>query len=425
MTASTPKPRLIFIPHYIGSLRYFEKIKPFLEHTYDISFLLLPLNQGKYQAEMIRYANEHNLPIQTITQQPPTFLTRHLPFYETLGQARIYKREIRQLFTHPNIKKIIAVNDCGFPLHYLLKEARATNIDTMVLQWAVVAPGQQAGPQYVSPNILRRWAFRGAKPLYEYTKKKLLECTMGTKLEVAKKTIGSGSANRFGVINMQTRDYLAGRGVPVHKMSVVGYLDFFLAEQMKKDLAQKSGFREQLARQHQFDITKKNVIVYSSPYNTKDVTFLSDAEQCDYIESIFNGLQSVLPNNQYDFHLKIHPAEDRNVYAALASRGVRIYGKEANNFELIGLSDLYIADSTTTNFIPILMDTDSIFVNFLKLDMVEMAKSSYGITSFISTVEEFKQMVSRWKNGALEKQFVRDDYLYTTDSLEKIRAWIN
>ncbi len=425
MTASTRKPRLICIPHYIGSVRYFEKLTPFLEQKYDVSFLLLPLNRGKYQQEMIRYCTERSLHTLVVPRPTPNFLTRHIPFYEELRQARIYKHEIRRLYASGDIRKIVSINDCGFPLNYVLREAQKKGADTLVLQWAVVAPGQQVGPQYVSSNIFRRLVFRYGKPLYEYCRKILLACVIGSRLDVAKRTIGSGSAKKFGVINGQTRDYVAGRGVPLRKITVVGYLDFFLAEKMSKDLAKDAGPREKLARIHGFDMHKKNIIVFSSPYNTKDVTFLSDEEQYRYVESIFTGLWSVLPKDQYDFHLKIHPAEDKNLYRHLASRGVKIYGKETNNFEIIGISDLYIADSTTTNFIPIIMNKDSIFVNFLKLEMVDMAKESYGIHAFVHTLHEFEKLVIDWREGRLEKQYTQDEYIYTKNSLEKIMAWIN
>lgn len=128
------KPKLIFIPHYLGSLRYFDKLRPFLIERYEVVFLLLPLSGGKYLLEMKDYCQQAGLNNFSISLAKTNVLLSNISLYQELAQAFIYKKEIKSFLSDPSIKKIISVNDCGFPLDYLLDQANQMGIDTMVLQ---------------------------------------------------------------------------------------------------------------------------------------------------------------------------------------------------------------------------------------------------------------------------------------------------
>ena len=96
----------------------------------------------------------------------------------------------------------------------------------------------------------------------------------------------------------------------------------------------------------------------------------------------------------------------------------------ADNNELIALADLYIAGVSTTNFIPLSMNKDAIFVNLAHLPQVESAKEYFGVKKFVETREEFRDLLDRFKNGNLEKQYASGRNIITEDSLNKILAWI-
>lgn len=417
------KPKLIFIPHYLGSLRYFDKLRPFLIERYEVVFLLLPLSGGKYLLEMKDYCQQAGLNNFSISLAKTNVLLSNISLYQELVQAFIYKKEIKSFLSDPSIKKIISVNDCGFPLDYLLDQANQVGIDTMVLQWALYSPGQSSRPVFVSTSIMRRQFYR-LRPIYNKIRKKLLEIIMRKKLKVSKAVFGSGSAKKMGIINKDNFNRLKKIGISEEKMSIVGYLDFYLAAMIKKEIKDDINLKNFLNNKYKLNPIKKKIIVFSSCYNKKDVTFLNDKQQYTYIKSVFDDLFYVFPRDQFDFLLKIHPAEDMELYLEIEKSGVKIFDKQADNFELIALSDLYLADSTTTNFIPIIMEKDCIFFNFLKLDIVELTKDSFGIKRFFSNREKFIKILKDFLNGHLEKQYFLTENIYTDNSMEKIIQWI-
>jgi len=417
------KKKLFFVPHYIGSLRYFEKLKPFLEETYSVSFLLAPLSDQRYCDEMVEYCKKNNFQAYVIDSHPLPPILQRIHLYVLFKRARLLKKSFRGFFENEDVAKIISFNDCGFPLHYFMGLARARGIATMVLQWAVVSPGQKSLPHKVSP-IYRRLAHKFVWSVYLFVKKRLLEFAVGERLDIAKHALGGGSAERFGVINMCTLEYLRAKGVPREKMSVVGYMDFYRAEVMMSQFESDPLRRSECAVKYHIDTTKKNIIVFSGPYNIKDATFLSDAEQYRHIELTILQIREVCSAREFDILLKIHPAEDYHFYKHLEQYGVKIYDKVADNVELISLADLYIAESTTTNYIPVLMNKDSIFINFLKLELVELNRETYSIIKYISDKDEFKQLLSAFKAGQLKKQYTADEDIFTKDSLQKILEWV-
>lgn len=418
------KPELIFIPHYMGSLRYYEKFRSFLTDKYDIAFLLLPLDDGKYLREMRDFCEKEKIRIYTVTQVKANPIFKNFPFYRELKQARLYKREIKELFKNKNIKKIISVNDCGFPLGYLLAEARKKGIDTMVLQWALFSSGQNFLPVNVSKNLFRRMVFKYGKPVYERVRERLYGLILGEKLKILKDTLGSGSSEKFGVINKNNLDRLALFGVPKKKMSIVGYMDFHLTETTKNTLDRDRGKKAEIAEQLGIDLAKKNIIIFSSSYNSDVVRTMNDSEQLNFYWNIVDLIYQICPSNHFQISLKIHPRENIALYKPLIEAGVKLYDKHTDNFQLIYFSDLYIADSTTANFIPIIMDKNAIFINFARLELIEKSKTDFLIRQFVTDKFEFKNLLMDFKNNKLEKQYDFNENILTKNSLVKILEWI-
>src|SRR3989344_6531926 len=98
--------------------------------------------------------------------------------------------------------------------------------------------------------------------------------------------------------------------------------------------------------------------------------------------------------------------------------------KQTNNNELIFFADLYIADSTFTNFIPIAMGKEAIFVNFFNLPSVESAKGCFGIKKFIEAWDEFEKLLELFRDGNLPRQYEFDEKILINNSLRKILDWI-
>jgi len=425
MATKNKKPQLVFMPHYIGSLKYFERLSPFLEIKYEILFFpILPIQYAdtRFYKEMIQYCESKGIKIFKRSEFKPASFLKYIPGYALLKQAELFKNDLKLFFENKNIQKIVAVNDTGFPLDYFFLQARKKGIETMVLQWALISPGQDSAPHKQSSRI-RILAHRFKRAMSIFLKRKLLEVVMREKLDIVKHFVGNGSAERFGVINKKNFDYLKLRGIPEEKMSIVGYLDFYTAEKVKRELYTDTVLKKEIAKKYSINTNKKNIILFTSPYNTKEVTILDDQAQCAYFKDILDTVREILPPDDFDLSVKIHPAENINTYEPLIKEGVKIH-VIADNSELIGLSDLYLAESTTVNFIPIIMSKDCIFTNFLNLSLVELTKESFAIKKFITDKEEFKNLLVSFKEGNLPRQYVSDKDIFTTDSLKKILEWI-
>ncbi|MEK7147601.1 MAG: polysialyltransferase family glycosyltransferase [Patescibacteria group bacterium] len=415
------KPLLFLIPHYVGSFKYFEKLLPFIAEHYEVKFLII-FGRKSY-GKMLEYARINQHPFYAVEPPAINFLSRYIPFYAILKNHKHYTEEINKLLDKERPVKIIATNDQGFYSGYLMEQANQRQIDTMVLQWALTYPGQRILLKKETP-AWRKFSYRFGKPLYLKIKNFLLGFVLDKPRNWSKGMIGGGKAKRLGVINEQTLEFFIERGIPKEKMTVVGYLDFYLSEQMKNQLANDKNKRQELAKRHNIDRSKRNIIFYSTPFNRKDIAVLTDQEQYQLTETIIKTLREICPQSEFDILFKPHPSEDIGQYQKLNRYGVKFMNPIADNNELIGLSELYIAGVSTTNFIPLAMNKDAIFVNLSKLPQIESGRSFFAIKRFITGIDELRSLLQSFKNNALEKQYQQPNKIITPDSLKKILGWI-
>src|SRR3989344_4413615 len=367
MTGDFLKPVLLLVPHYMGSLLYFEKLLLGLSEKYEVVFF---------------------------------------PLFEKLA-----------------VEKIISVNDNSIYVRWLITEGNKRGIDTMVLQWALFYEGQRLRP----PRLVKNWRrifYKFGKPVYLFFRKIFRGLILGFDFEGGKFVIGAGPSKRMGVINSAAKDCFVQAGVPEKKISIVGHPDFYLAEEVMKNLGSSSLEKITVADKYGIDLSKKNVVFYSSPMYVKDITVLTPAEQLDYTKRLFTIIRKYLTEKNYDLILKIHPLEKADLYRPVEELGVKIMKKQTNNNELIFFADLYIADSTFTNFIPIAMGKEAIFVNFFNLPSVESAKGCFGIKKFIEAWDEFEKLLELFRDGNLPRQYEFDAKILINNSLRKILDWI-
>src|SRR3989339_2068734 len=73
--------KIIFLPHYIGSLKYFEKLAVFLKDKYEILFVFLPKVRPEFLKEMTLYCQKKQLKFQTIKHYQNKKFWRFIPFF--------------------------------------------------------------------------------------------------------------------------------------------------------------------------------------------------------------------------------------------------------------------------------------------------------------------------------------------------------
>ena len=422
MSAQPPKPKLFFVPHYVGSLRYFEKLLPHLTDRYEVRFLILFV---KYDTcdEMLDYCRQRGLVYDFIA--PPNISnnaqTARFPIISLIRNLIYYKKQIISLLNDKSIKKIIAVNDSGFYAGYLMAEANKRNIDTAVLQWALIYEGQRERPKK-EIFVWRRILYQLVKPVYIAFKKAVVLLILG--FYQTKGVPGGGTAKRLGVINQQAFEFFRKQGMPAEKMTVVGYLDFHLAEEKKKQLNADGLARKKAAETLGLDLGKKQIVIFTSAYNSRVVNVLNDNGQYQFYENIVKMIKQIYPKESHEILIKSHPIERVELYQPLEKFGVKIFANLSDNFTIVYFADLYIADSTTANFIPITMNKKTIFINFFHLPLIEKSAPYFGIKSFITGQEEFKSLLQKHKVGALDYQYEAKKEIITPDSLTKILNWI-
>ncbi len=415
------KPTLLFVPHYIGSFKYYEKLKPFLEDRYEVIFLLIFPHQKAF-AEMKQYAEARGH--ASILIPPPRFFSGASVFgvFSYIAALFAYRRGVNELFKKP-MGKIIAPNDSGIYIRYLFNKARRHRVETLVLQWAMAYEGARARIRKVGAWH-RQIIYEILKPLYAGFKKIFARLLLGSDFTISKELTGLGNSDRMGVINRRALDYFISHGVSPEKLSIVGYLDYHFSQTVKRDLDLDSRKRVEAMKRLSIDPSLKLITLFSSPYNGKDVNVLTDAEQYDFTSRIMNTIREICPASRFALALKIHPSERIELYRPLEKIGVKIFGKDTDNYELVYFTDLYVAGGTAVNFVPLIMGKDAIFINFLKLSNIEDTRPIFNIKKFVTDDAEFRELLTRYREGILPRQYADVEDVITHDSLKKIIAWI-
>lgn len=420
------KNKILLVPHYTASFRYLEKLIPYLQTKYEIFFLFTPKVKEKFLQEMEIICKQKGYGYFVIARPKLPRAVKKIPLlYQPLLLSLYYRWKIQKLLKKNIFQKIIANNDTNFFNNYLFQKANQMGAQTMVLQWSIFGRQrkEEAYQKSWDPKITGPWW----KKIGKLIKRKMVNSLMerGNISQRGRRNLGAGQAQKIGVFNQKTFAILKKAGIKEEKMAIVGSMDFVQAEKIQEELFKDSLLREKTAQKYGLDLAKKNIIIFSSPFNTKDICLLSDQEQLTYFQKIAHCVREVFNPKGADILLKIHPAENLTTYQSLKALGVKLFDKFANNEELIALSSLYIATCTTTNYIAIAMNKEAIFINLLELERIECVKPSFGIKKFVHNEEELKKLLRDFKNNCLERQYeIPPEDIYTKNSLQKIINWI-
>jgi len=410
-------PILILIPSYIGNIKFFEKLTPYLKN-YNIAFLFIPkVNKEKdvLVEEMKQYCQEKNYQYFELTNPCTKKLLKIIPFYYPLKNFYFYRKNVRSLFNNKSIKKIISVVDLNFYYKLLFHEANLRGIETMLMQWALTHEYSIKKKNNEKKYFLKTFYFNIVSLLLKF---------IGGIKNNKVKVLGGGNTNKFGVINEPAFRLFKSAGVDEKKMSIIGYIDFHEAEKKYLSIKKNKKLQNSITKRLGINSNKKIITIFTTPFNVKDLKILSKIEQINYYKKIVSNIRIVFNKKEADIYLKIHPAESKEKYSSLKEFEVKIFDKNIHNEELIFFTDLYIAHHSTTNYIPIIMNKNSIFINLLNLELIELTKKYFGIIQYINNYKMFNKLLSDFKNNRLDKQYSEKEKIITPDSLKKILNWI-
>ena len=306
------KPILLFIPHYIGSLKYFERIYPHLSDKYDIYFLLLSAKE-KHFPSMVEYCRQKGFKYFEAGRISSSVLTK-LPLGKKYLKTRNFRRDADKILSNYNIAKIICVNDNSIYLRYLLSQANKRGIDTAVIQWSLSYEYKEDKTMITRKKGFRGLAYKLLKPVYIKIRNFIYHLVLGKNLDFVKGVPGAGTARRLGVINTAALNFFLREGVDPSKISVIGYMDFHVAETTKNDLDCNTNLRFEVKSKYGLHPEKKRIMIFTSPYNTNIVDVFDDRGQVDFYDKIVSLVRKVFPSETHEIILKLHPLERKGIY---------------------------------------------------------------------------------------------------------------
>lgn len=407
------KKKLLFIPSYIASLRYFEKLMPYLQNKYEVGFLFIPRRKNQLRLlEMINYCKKKNYEYFIIEKyQKKRF--KFLPFYHAIKLYYDYRNKCRNFLSSNNVAGLIATYSPGFFYDCLFGVANQLGIKASMLEWVITSPYRQV--------MAKEFAQRSKKP----KRKRIISFIKHVYYRLLEKItslISRGGAKKIGVINQFSYDVFKEAGIPEKKITIVGYADFDLAKKTLNLLDNNSELKKETAKKYNLNLNKKNIIVYSFPLYGP----FSPKQLVEYFYEIIKIIREVFAKEKADILFKLHPKErDINLYSPLKKLGVKLYEGSTCNEELRYFGNLHIDHCSDANFIPIVMQKDCIFLNLMDLKYIDLYKEMFSIKKFISDKNEFKNLLIDFKNGKLVKQYGTESIINDGKCIERIIKWID
>ena len=394
------KDKLYLLPVYIGSLKYYEKLLPYLNEKYDVRFLIVRPDDERRRG-MLAYCEAHGLNSEILDAGLSSGRIR-VPFISAIIKRIAHQRACRALFDSALKAKLVAVKaTAGFKV--LFREANRRGIETIVLQSALTPP----------PNFYRPDALHARPDLFHTVYYRVLSVVFFIADVLAngfKYPFISSHPTRVGVIGPEGVEIFQTRfGFNPSTITVVGNAEFQRVAELREKVLKDNEYKESLLKKYGLKQNKKRILIMSVWFEhhgavrpahlySREETDRQIAHYCRIIEII----RSVCSEKEYEILFKLHPSE-KNIYESYASMGVLFFGDDSISEELLVLSDLYIADPcTSANYMVIASGIPAIFDNTEGLPALNKCSIFYPMIRITTNCNEFTEKVKAFKNNELE-----------------------
>lgn len=375
---------IAIVPHYFNSLKYFDKLYDNLfEENIEIFYIF------KKDTEMKYYCKNNHRKYEIIDFKRPkkiAFLFEPLIRYK-------FRKKVEKIILQYKFKLFLQVNDSNIYNDIIVKVAKRLKIATLVLQWAITSPEEL----YLKNREIKKHIILKTKKKYEIIIWKFVEKLLKILYHPIliffgvysnyKLSFGQGDSNIIGVINEYSKNLLIKQGINEKKIRIVGSFHYDDAIKIKNknidDLKKKYNIKDSII----------SIIYFSQPFYRKDLMVLTLEEQLNYIEDLITYIGNFFYNKGKDYILliKLHPAEDLSDYKRFFNRKNLKLITDADNNELILLSDICISQNSTVLQNVIILKKSVIALNILKLKEIEIGSQVLGIKKCVNTWEEFIQ----------------------------------
>lgn len=392
----TEKNENIFVvPHYIGSLKYFDKLyDPLKKNNVEIIYIIR-------NKEMLEYCKKNNKKFNYLTINP---------YSKVLNLAypiilKNFRERVLNLAKKFQPKLIIQSNDISDYNAIIVKVAESLNIKTMVLQWAITAPELL----YFRKSKLKNRKIYKKKGFLRYLTQKFMKSIKKIQFPIYKilrvdssykPSLGQGDSDSLGVINRYSKELFIRQGIDEEKIKILGHLDY------DDVLKIKNKSKEKIKKKYKISDKERYITYFSQPFYTKDINYLKLEEQIDYIKNIIKKIEDFYQelNISYLIFIKIHPAEQRRDYKEIEDlNNIRLF-KNANFNELIYFSDFCISQNSSVLQSAIVLKKPIIALNTLNLIEIKIGAKILGIRKLAETWEEFREFLLLIENDGYQKE---------------------
>lgn len=396
--------KVYFLPRYIASLKYYEKLFPSMEEKgFEPQFLLFE-DKG-----MVAYCAQKNLPVDG------RFLRRtsaHIPFVSPIREEWRIIKTFSVFIKNVSPHALVTEQRIPHIVRALFKEARRSGTRTVALQWCQVSE-KTTHAQLSVQNYARKLRGRYGGVFVGLVKESYF--ALLTSLYRVVDMLAGGSLFSYksfyveylGVIDARARTLFLQRGFGEEQIRVVGHADYTLMRQFKTSRGRG----------------RMRILVLSTPFYIGHASVFTNASgQIDYYKKILRTIREVFGAGEAEILFKLHPREE-NIYGDLEKQGITVLGNEAQIEELVASADLYVAHPlTAANFTAIASGVPALFINFTPLSFLDDGKELYHLRSVIKTLGEFKNQLQIFKEGRLSLQYDSSDV--DPESLQKIVALV-
>lgn len=412
---------IFIVPHYIGSLKYFDKLYEKLnKEKINVVYILNHHNLNQKEAmESFCKKNNRNYEILEFKMGFLSLIFRYYTIYN-------FRKSFEHLLKKYNPKLIIQYNDVIIYNDSVTLVGKKYNISTFVLQWAVTHPQILFQKQRIIRTKLSNQKKSFLRIIFYNVIMKYIKI-LNIPLHFAFKTsprkivaFAMGESDHVGVFNEYTKKILINNGLKENKIQVLGSLDY--------DDAIKAKYipREEIIEKYNLKNTDFYVVYFSVPFYTKDITFMTLEAQLDYTKNILEILDNFFKKRKktFSFIIKLHPAEKIKDYNDLKKYENVYLFFEANNNEFIKLADFCLCQASTLiqNIIAMgksFIDLNIISLNLFYVNGVDLCAKSIGIKNSCQNWEDLRSSLDELfdKNfkpldNILENRIINDEKCY-------------
>ncbi|MFX0141421.1 MAG: CDP-glycerol glycerophosphotransferase family protein [Candidatus Hodarchaeota archaeon] len=364
-------------PHYIGSLKYYDKLfLPLLKENIEMIYLFRNNN------EMEEYCKVNNRKYHIINQKST---------WEPLYRYRI-KKEVREFIKKWKPKLVLQTNDMHVYNDIIVKVAKRFKILTLVLPWATTTPEeynfklrQIKEYKYLSKlsktQIIKMNFYNNIFKIINYPIFIIMGVYSNHKL-----SLGQGDSDLVGVINKYSKNLLIKQGVNEKKIKILGLLHF------DDTLNAKNQSIANLRKKFKLKESEVSIVYFSQPFYKKDLSFLTLEAQLNFLENLIAIISEFYKEKRknYKLFIKLHPAEELNDYERFSNMNDIQIIKDADNIELILASDFCISFMSTVILSVIALEKPILSLNILGLEAIEIGAKVAGVKECINTWDELK-----------------------------------